>query len=196
MSDLDPWLEKVLAADERLAGWYRAMDQEWERLKQEHNARAGNPYGFTAHLEDMNRQAMASVQDDPRSDTFAFLDTLADEFLKLPPEDRAMLSDFFADCRHLERVHRGYVSAHAADRLRSTRDVVWLWRGVAIAALAQGGTDYRDLHLALADLWDSSKAAGLNPALAFAQIGSLANTKPGRGGLSTSIKEYLTSYRR
>jgi hypothetical protein len=196
VSAIDPLLERVLQADERLRGWYQAIDREWERLKQEHNARAGNPYGFTAHIQEMGNQAVASVKDDPKPETFAFLDQVADEFLKLTPEDRAALSDFFADCRYLERFHRAYVSARAAERLRATRDVAWLWRGIVIAALGQGGTDFRDLHLALADLWDAGKSAGLDSVLAFAQVGSLATSKPGRGGLKGSIRDFLIQYRR
>ena len=158
MSTTDPLLEKLLEANERLAGWYQAIDREWERLKQEYNARAGSPYGFTAHVTEMSQRAIASVKEDPKAAVFAILDEVADAFLTLPPEDRDIVNDFFADCRDLERAHRGYISAHAAARLRATSDVIWLWRGITIAGLAKGGTDCRDLILSLNDLWDAAKA--------------------------------------
>src|SRR5688500_8456555 len=108
MSAIDDPLEKLLKADELLGVWYRAMDKEWERLKEEHNKRAGNPFGFTAHIEEMSKQAIASVKEDPRPQVFPLLDEVADAFLKVTPEERTTLSDFFADCKSLERVHRGY----------------------------------------------------------------------------------------
>ena len=105
------------------------------------------------------------------------------------------MSDLFADARYLERVHRAYISVRAADQLRATGDAVWLRRGIALAALGQGGTDYRDLHVALADLWDAAEAAGLDPAPAFRQIGAFASSQTGRGGLPCRIQEFLMQYR-
>jgi hypothetical protein len=192
---LDALLEELLEASEQVEAWYRDVDQAFERLKAEHNQRAGNPMGFTAHIPEMGRQAVASVPGDPTGVAYAVMDRAADHFLKSPPEDRKQLGDFFADCRGLERIHRGYVGARAVRHLRSSRDALWLWRGLAVAALAQGGTDFRDLHLALQDLWDAAESAGLDASLAFRQIGLLADAHAGRGGLR-SIQEYLVQFRR
>lgn len=196
MSAIDQLLEKVLEANERSTQWHRAVDSEWERLKQKHNERAGHAYGFTQHLEEMSKQAMASVKGDPRLAVFAIFDEVGDAFVKLTSEERSLLIDFAADCSGLERMHRGYISKHAAERLKTTRDVLWLWRGLAIAALFQGGTDFRDLHLALADVWDATRAAGLDPELGFRQIAAFASTKTGRGGLNGSMQDFLKNYRR
>jgi hypothetical protein len=121
---------------------------------------------------------------------------VADAFLTLPPEDRDTVNDFFADCRDLERAHRGHISPHAAGQLRATRDAVWLRRGIVVAGLGKGGTDYRDLVLSLNDLWDAARAVGLDPGLAFRQIGGFVSAKPGKGGLNMSVREFLTQFRR
>lgn len=60
----------------------------------------------------------------------------------------------------------------AAERLQATKDTAWLEIGAAAAALLGGQLDYRDVLLALAELYVTAEEAGLDPDPVFEAVGS------------------------
>ncbi len=196
MSNFNGLLQKLLDANDTLAGWHQAVDREWNILQRYHIERTGNPLGYLPHLQEMAQQARMTVGNDPTNTIFLVFDELADAFLQAASDERTDLSDFFADCREVMRVQLGYIGGRAAEQLRATGAVVWLYRGVAVAALGQGGTDFRDLYLALNDLRAAAQAVGHDSRPVFNQVGTLVSTKPGHGGLDRSIGDFLIQFSR
>ena len=86
---------------------------------------------------------------------------LCDAYRRADTADRLALRAGVRPLRHvLYEVHA--VLDEAASRVADERDPDWLVRGLAAAALTDGGlTDYRDRRLALQDLWRASGKAAL-----------------------------------
>jgi hypothetical protein len=196
MSNLYLLLQKLLEANDLLARWHQAVDREWNILQQQHIKHTGDPLGYLPHLQEIAQQAHMIVGNDPTNTVFLVFDEVADAFLQVTPDERTDFSDFFADCRELMRIHLGYIGGRAVKGLRATGAVVWLYRGVAVAALGQGGTDIRELSLALNDLCIAAQAVGQDVRPVFNQVGTLASTKPGYGGLDGSIRDFLLQFTR
>jgi hypothetical protein len=95
MSNFNGLLQKLLDANDTLAGWHQAVDREWNILQRYHIERTGNPLGYLPHLQEMAQQARMTVGNDPTNTIFLVFDELADAFLQAASDERTDLSDFF-----------------------------------------------------------------------------------------------------
>ena len=221
MFDLDPLIQRLVAADSALALWHREVDIRWDALRDEHVQRTGSGLGFLPHLVEMAREARKDAGADPTHDVYAILDQAADTFLVAPEIQRQLLTEWVGACPDIERVHLGYIG-RAARFLRDTHPLsrnendpayrggvqaispvsisaaptesIWLSRGLVVAVLLEGGRDYRDLNVALSDLSGAAREAGLDPRENFRLVASLASPAKGRGGLNGSIREFLLRF--
>lgn len=127
---------------------------------------------------------------DPIETIYAFLDQEYEAYLNATQEECDAIRASFNINRDFENLLLGYVY-RAAKKLRSTRDVKWLERGLVAASLENSGMDYRDTITSLGELYKA--AIGIDPDPYFQKTASLASRDKPRGG-STPLNVLLESY--
>ena len=85
----------------------------------------------------------------------------------------------------------GYAN-RAAKRIQSPEDEEWLLRGLAAISIENCARDYRDVLLALAELYVMAEEAGIKPGSDFRAVSKLSSEEKPRGG-DTSVKKMLAN---
>lgn len=191
--DINFIMNKLETANKILGPWYHAVDREWEKLKEEYIEVSGDSSGYLPYLKEMSEQARQKVGNNPTDTVYNIIDEVADTFLSGEFEERELLSEKFANSDEIERTHLGYIDRTRTMLLR-TKEALWFQRGLAVAAMGQGGRDFRDLYIALKELSDAGLKVGINISSEFKRIAKLSSDKKGKGGLKMSIKEYLIQF--
>ena len=139
--------------------------------------------GFDERFKEADAAARREAGKGPLAELYAFLDDLADTYLAVGPELRAEIRGLVGERRAVLNKMYDYIG-HAASCLHESGARIWLRRGLAGAAIEDARIDFRDLYLALGDLYLEAARAGLETAEEFREIGALANTEP--AGRSTA----------
>jgi hypothetical protein len=83
----------------------------------------------------------------------------------------------------------GYVYT-SASRLQSSADGEWLRKGLAAASIENCSVDYRDVLLALAELYAAAEKVGIDPKPHFAAVAELSSSDAPQGGM-TPLRKML-----
>ena len=129
---------------------------------------------------------------DPTENIHAFLDQEYEAYLNATQEECNAIRASFSINRDFEDLLLGYVY-DAVKKLRSSKDVKWLERGLVAASLENSGMDYRDTIVHLRELYKEATVAGIDPNPYFQKAAALANREKPRGG-STPLSDLLESY--
>jgi hypothetical protein len=105
----------------------------------------------------------------PEPEPAARLAEICRLYLAVGAPEQAKLMGAVAGRTGVQNHLLGYAYA-CAGQLKASRAGEWLRLGLAAAALAEGGMDPRDVLLALAELYVTAEAAGLEPAPAFEAV--------------------------
>jgi hypothetical protein len=189
-STLLPVFGKIDRANLLIAERRRAVERQFQTRRLDHFARTGDSMSWIRNLSEIAPAADDAVPTDGWPEAFAALTDVADAFLVSSDAERAELSTRFAAASALADGHVGYF-ARASAELGATRDAVWLRRSLALAALAAGGSDYRDEHLALDGLGAAARACGVDPAPEFRRVAALASASTPFGHGPTSVRDSL-----
>jgi hypothetical protein len=81
----------------------------------------------------------------------------------------------------------------AATQLRTKADEEWLDKGLAAVSIENCSKDYRDVLLALAELYVAAEEMGINPKPAFKAAAALSSRETPRGG-KTPVSKMLSSF--
>jgi len=84
--------------------------------------------------------------------------------------ERRLIRDALADKKGVLNCLLGYVY-ESAEQVRATGNRCWLQVGLAAASLQEGGYDYRDFLLALAELYVIAEEVGIDPKPEFEAMG-------------------------
>jgi hypothetical protein len=183
MDKFDADLSQALdSADAALARW-------WDRVNR-YPADLQALMRSTEAFRDAEAAARAAAGPDPRGDAYAVLDKLADVYLS-SPDDRDAIRRKVGNKRALLESMYGYVGRNA-DRILETGGREWLRRGIAIAAIEDLRTDFRDLYGYLGRLYLAAEARGLDPHADLLEVGEMASRSPDRHGAST--KDFLMGF--
>jgi hypothetical protein len=79
------------------------------------------------------------------------------------------------------------------ERLHSSEDQEWLRFGLAAASIEDGGSDFRDILKALAELWVAAEKVGIDPKPHFQEIAKISNDAPVHPD-GTSISSMLANF--
>jgi len=102
------------------------------------------------------------------------LDVLADLYLDADAQTREQIRQLFDSGDQYELLHR--LISRAASLIRSGKDVVWLRRGLAIAAIENGRFDRQDTIKRLIQLRQSAERAGMDVSSYFAEMNDKLTT--------------------
>lgn len=116
---------------------------------------------------------------------------LAKIYTQLSDAERAFVR---AELREMRQVRSQiYGTMHSmARRLRDTRDRTWLDVGLALAAIEGGYLDFRDLYVALGELWLAAEDVGISPGRPFGAAARMAGDE--RDGLNHSGRNLLLAF--
>jgi len=116
---------------------------------------------------------------------------LCPAYLEASAEQRAAVRVAVSDKNGVLSALLGY-AYRAARRIQSPEDREWLLRGLAAISIENCAKDYRDVHLALAELYVTAEEAGIRPRADFRAVSRLSSEEKPRGG-DTSVKKMLAN---
>ncbi len=128
----------------------------------------------------------------PVGDVADLLQDVCDAYLSAMPAECAVVRAALRDCPGVLNHLMGY-AYHAGETLKATGQREWLRRGLAAISIENCRYDYRDVLLALADLYLAAEAAGLDPQPDFVAVANLSAPEVPRGG-TTPVGEMLTEF--
>lgn len=108
---------------------------------------------------------------------------LAEIFARLDIAGQARVRAELAEMPHVRTQIYGTMHSMAG-RLRETRDRHWLEVGLALAAIEGGYLDFRDLYVALGELWLAAEDAGIRPQRHFTAAAKMAGEERDSSGRS------------
>ena len=130
--------------------------------------------GFGEALRAASESARSAAGPTPLPELYGLLDRVADSYLAAGEEDRSAIRRLVGENRAVLHKMYWYIG-HTATRVRETCSPAWLRRGLAAASIEDARRDYRDLYMALGNLYLEATRAGIDPGPAFREIGRLSN---------------------
>jgi hypothetical protein len=121
-----------------------------------------------------------------------FFDHLCQIYLAASQEQRARIRTVVSDKRGILNHLLGHVY-QSARQIHSTADRQRLRIGLAAASIENCSSDYRDFLLALAELYVTAEAAGLNPRPEFKAVAAMSSRETPRGG-TTPVSSMLARF--
>ena len=177
---------------------YERRYQEWSEpidKATEVNFKRVNREGYT--FEDFERDIQQVVEErrtqyDPYQPLYALFDQLCPYYLEAMPQERTEIRAAASDKAGVLSALLGYVYT-SASRLQSSADREWLRKGLAAASIENCSVDYRDVLLALAELYVAAEKVGIDPKPHFAAVAELSSSDTPRGGM-TPVREMLADF--
>jgi hypothetical protein len=189
--ELTALIQQLDELEERYQEWVEPINRVvWECSFKVH--RDGyTPADFDRDVQAIREQQRAKY--DPYQAIYELLDELCPTYLEASAEQRAAARAAVSDKNGILSALLGYVY-RAAKRIQSPADREWLRRGLAAVSIENCAKDYRDVLLALAELYVVSEEAGLRPRSDFTAVSRLSSDEKPRGG-SGSVREMLANFR-
>lgn len=171
MADECAFEEELAALDEALGRWNRAQS---DRLQE--SIRGGTPprEAVEAILEDTRAAAAEGRGPVDRAELQARIIGLCRAFRDTDDAGRMALYRRLAARPNLRAQFYGFIH-DAAAQVRATHDPTWIDLALAAAALEGGRLDWRDLYVALGELWLAAESARINPRRRFAAAAAMAD---------------------
>jgi len=119
-------------------------------------------------------------RDDPHPAMFACIDDLVCAYAGADAASRAAMRAAVARTRGFANAVLGY-AYRMSERVRAQRDVGALQRGLVALSIENCSRDYRDVLLALAELWVAAEAIGIEPRPAFEAAAELSSREQSLG---------------
>lgn len=113
------------------------------------------------------------------------VDELCGLYLHAGEEQRQLIRSLMDGKERVRKYLHSYIGGRAASLVRSTGEPGWLDLGLAGASIANQKVDYRDLLIALGELWLAAEQVGLEPAGHFSAVAEMSSTEPVYGNRST-----------
>ena len=129
---------------------------------------------------------------EPTGDVAQLVQDVCDAYLIATPAECAIVRVALSQSPSVLNHLMGY-AYHAGQTLEATGQREWLRRGLAAISIENCRYDYRDVLLALADLYLAAEAAGLDPQSDFVAVATLSAQEFSRGGM-TPVSKMLAEF--
>ena len=154
-----------------------------------------NRHGYTH--DDYEREVKQTREQqraryDPYQAIYDLLDQLCPAYLDATPDQRAEIRAAVSEQDGVLSALLGYVY-RAAKRIQSPADREWVRKGLAAVSIENCRKDYRDVLLALAELYVAAERAGLDPKPDFKAVARLSSREKPRGG-RTPVNDMLARF--
>ena len=187
---LDALIEQLDELEERYQEWVEPINRAiWEC-----SFKVGRD-GYTQADYDRDVEKVKEEQRtkyDPFREIHRVLDELCPAYLEASAQERATVRDAVSDKSGMLSALLGY-AYKAAKRIHSVEDHEWLRRGLAALSIENCRKDYRDVLLALAELYVVAEEAGIKPRSDFTAVSKLSSDEKPTGG-NTSVRKMLANF--
>lgn len=123
---------------------------------------------------------------------YSFLDQNIDEYLNASLEDRNKIRKACEDYAFTEFLCK--YAFRANEQFQTTKDIIWLVRGVAAISIENFWIDFRDVIRYLQELHNTAIKIGIDPRPIFERISSVSSSEIPQGGpipLSETLKNLV-----
>ena len=188
--ELNALIQQLDELEERYQEWVEPINQVIRECSFKVNRDGYTPADFDRDVQAIREQQRA--KDDPYQAIYELLDELCPAYLEASTGQRAAVRAAVSDKSGVLSALLGYVY-RAAKRIQSPADREWLRRGLAAVSIENCAKDYRDVLLALAELYVVSEEAGIKPRSDFKAVSRLSSDEKPRGG-SGSVRKMLANF--
>jgi hypothetical protein len=176
--------------EEQYQEWVEPINRVIRECSYKVNRDGYTPADFDRDVKAVKEQQRAKY--DPYQAIYRLLDELCPAYLESSSEQRAGVRAAVSDKNGVLSALLGYVY-RAARRIQSPQDREWLRKGLAAISIENCARDWRDVLLALAELYVAAEGAGIRPRSDFTAVSRLSSgDKPEYG--STSTREILANF--
>ena len=190
--DLAGLKEQLDELEERYQEWVEPINQVIRECSYKVNRDGYTPADFERDVKLTRDEQLAEY--DPYQEMNEFLDRLCPAYLSAPPPQRAEVRAAVSDKDGVLSALLGHVY-RSATRLRSHSDREWLRRGLAAASIENCSKDFRDVLLALAELYVAAEEVGIDPKPDFRAVARLSSHEKPRGG-TTPVRKMPANFSR
>lgn len=167
MHKLDQIKADLPDLNERLHAWQEKVNREYFKFPP-------GPQAGPEASRVISDFVDAKVGPGPLEEVYSLLDSLCDIYLDAGPEQRSEIRILIGQNRAVLGRMYSYMG-RATNILEQTGDPKWLRQGLAAASIADLRVDFRDLLVALGDLYVTAAHVGINPHDHFEAVGRISN---------------------
>jgi hypothetical protein len=156
-----------------------------------------NRDGYTASDFERDIRVVREAQRanyDPYPAMHAFLDELCPAYLAATPAEREQVRSAVSDKKGILSALLGY-AFRCSEWIQSPSDTEWLRKGLAAVSIENCRQDFRDVLLALADLYVAAEEVGIEPRPEFEAVSRLSSDEKPEGG-TTAVSAVLADFHR
>jgi hypothetical protein len=183
-------IQQLDELEERYQEWVEPINQVIQECSYKVNRAGYTPADFERDVEAVREKQRAKY--DPYQAIYRLLDEICPAYLEASAEQRALIRAAASDKTGVLSALLGY-AYRAARRIQSPADREWLRKGLAAISIENCGRDYRDVLLALAELYVAAEEAGISPRSDFKAVSRLSSGQKPRGG-NTSVRGMLANF--
>ncbi len=125
-----------------------------------------NDESLEIYLEDWKHTAA--------SPTPEAVDRLCEVYLSATPPQQKLIRALFSEDALFHRVFDSYTQ-RVYEKMQSTKEVRWLYNGLVVHSLEDNRVDWRDVLVALSDLWLHAEKSGINPSSIFREVAAMSS---------------------
>jgi len=189
----------VAAVKERLAeleARYQVWVEPINRVMRECSYKVNRDgYTYTDFERDVKKVKDEQLaQYNPYQEMYEFFDELCPAYQAATVQERAEIRAAVRDKAGVPSALVGYVY-RAASQIQAPSDSEWLRRGLIAVSIEDCSRDFRDVLLALAELYVTAEEAGIDPRPEFTVVSKLSSREKPRGG-TTPVSRMLTGFHR
>jgi hypothetical protein len=188
--DLTGLKEQLDRLENRYQEWAEPIDRAIQEKSFRVNRDGYTPEDFHREIDQL-REAQREKYD-PFQEMYVLLDQLSPAYLTATSEEREAIRLAVSDKGGVLSALLGYVYK-SAERVRTQADKEWLLRGLAAVSIENCSKDYRDLLLALAEMYVAAEEVGIDPKPEFKAVAALSSRKTPRGGV-TPVSKMLADF--
>ena len=188
--ELAALIQQLDELEEQYQEWVEPINQVIRECSYKVNRDGYTPADFERDVKAVREKQRAKY--DPYQAIHELLDELCPAYLEASAEGRAAVRVAVSDKSGVLSALLGY-AYRMAKRIQSPLDKEWLRRGLAAISIENCARDYRDVLLALAELYVAAEEAGIRPRSDFTAVSKLSSGEKPTGG-STSVKEMLANF--
>ncbi len=182
--------ERLTELEARYQAWAEPINRVMRECSYKVN-RDGYTYAdFERDVKKIKDEQLARYN--PYQEMYEFFDELCPAYQAATAQERAEVRAAVRDKAGVPSALLGYVY-RAASQIQAPSDSEWLRRGLIAVSIEDCSQDFRDVLLALAELYVAAEEVGIDPRSEFRAVSRLSSREKPRGG-TTPVSRMLTGF--
>jgi hypothetical protein len=188
--ELGSLIEQLDKLEERFQEWVEPINRAIRECSFKVNRDGYTQADFDRDVGAVKEKQLAKY--DPYQEIHRTLDDLCPVYLEASDLERASIRDAVSDKGGILSALLGYAYS-AARRIQSPEDREWMLRGLAAISIENCSKDWRDVLLAMAELYVVAEEAGIKPRADFTAVSKLSSDDKPTGG-DKSLQKIMAGF--